>query len=197
MSAKKDAKPAAEGAAKSGKGKLIAIVLVAVVAAAGAGGGVAWFMAGKANAAAKSEKSSKKSGKDSGEEHASEDAHEESSGEDGEEGEGKSKAKAQYLALDPAFVVNLAAPDSSRYLQVSVEVMARDAKALDDLKLHMPAVRNNLLMLFGQKTAADLSGREGREALRQLALTEVQKVMREETGEDSIDALYFTSFVTQ
>lgn len=196
MSAKKEpAKPAGDAPAKSGKGKLIAIVLAAVVAAAGAGGGVAWFMAGKANAAAKSEKGSKKSEKSDDAEHAADEEHDEDSGEG--DGHGDGKAKAQYLALDPAFVVNLAAPDSSRYLQVSVEVMTRDAKALDALKLHMPAVRNNLLMLFGQKTAADLSGREGREALRQVALTEVQKVMREETGDDAIEALYFTSFVTQ
>jgi flagellar FliL protein len=196
MSAKKEAaKPAGDAPAKSGKGKMIAIVLAAVVAAAGAGGGVAWFMAGKASAAAKSEKGAKSDDAEheGGDEESSDGEH----GDDAGEGEGKSKAKAQYLAMEPAFVVNLAAPDSSRYLQVTVEVMTRDAKALDDLKLHMPAVRNNLLMLFGQKTAADLSGRDGREALRQLALTEVQKVMREETGDDSVDALYFTSFVTQ
>jgi len=190
MSAKKEpAKAGAvEPAAKSGKGKMIAIVLGAVVAASAAGGGVTWFLVGKPAAASTA-------GKDAAAE-GSEDAPE---GEEaGHDGEGKAAAKAaKYLALDPALVVNLAAPDSGRYLQVSVEVMTREDKALDDLKLHMPVIRNNLLMLFGQQTAEGLAGRDGREALRQLALTEVQKVMREETGKDAIEALYFTSFVTQ
>jgi flagellar FliL protein len=155
------------------------------VGASAIGGGVTWFLVGKPAAA-----TTVKGGKD-----AHEAKGEASEGKDGEASE--SKKKAQYLALDPAFVVNLAGADSSRYLQVSVEVMTRDSKAIDGLKLHMPAIRNNLLMLFGQKTTEDLSGREGREALRQLALTEVQKVMREETGDDAIEALYFTSFVTQ
>jgi len=190
MSAKKEpAKAGAvEPAAKSGKGKIIAIVLGAVVAASAAGGGVTWFLTGKPATASTA-------GKDAAAE-GSEDAAE---GEEaGHDGEGKAPAKAaKYLALDPALVVNLAAPDSGRYLQVSVEVMTREDKALDDLKLHMPVIRNNLLMLFGQQTAESLAGRDGREALRQLALTEVQKVMHEETGKDAIEALYFTSFVTQ
>jgi flagellar FliL protein len=189
MSAKKEPVKAgaAAPAAKSGKGKMIAIVLGAVVAASALGGGVTWFMVGKPAAASTENIEDAKDGGET--EHAAA---------DDADGASKPPAKAaKYLALDPALVVNLAGADSSRYLQVSIEVMTRNEAALGDLKLHMPAIRNNLLMLFGQQTADGLAGRDGREALRQLALTEVQKVMREETGNDAIEALYFTSFVTQ
>ena len=183
MAAKKEAgKPAGGDApAKSGKGKLVAIIL-GVVVALGGGGGAAWFMLGKdakAEASAEGGKKGKKS-KDDGE----------------GEGEG-AKQPAKYLSLEPAFVVNLAGPDADRYLQVQVELMTRDPLAADAIKLHTPAIRDRLLLLFGTKTADELSAREGREALRQLALAEVQKVMQEETGEDAVEALYFTSFVTQ
>lgn len=181
-SKKEPAKAPAEGGGKSGKGKMIALVLGAIVAAVGAGGGVAWFLVGKqASATEATEGKASKEGKKDKE---------------GAEGEAARQA-AKYLSLDPAFVVNLAGPDADRYLQVSVELMTRDPLAVDTLKLHMPAIRNSLLLLFGQKTAEELAGRDGREALRQAALTEVQKVMQEETGEDAVEALYFTSFVTQ
>lgn len=184
MAAKKEAaKPAGGDApAKSGKGKLIAIIL-GVVVALGGGGGAAWFMLGKdakAEASAESGKKGKKAKDEEG----------------GEHGEG-AKQPAKYLSLDPAFVVNLAGPDADRYLQVQVELMTRDALAADAIKLHTPAIRDRLLLLFGTKTAEELASREGRESLRQLALAEVQKVMNEETGEDAVEALYFTSFVTQ
>ncbi|MFN7550779.1 MAG: flagellar basal body-associated FliL family protein, partial [Pseudomonadota bacterium] len=64
-------------------------------------------------------------------------------------------------------------------------------------KLHTPAIRDRLLLLFGTKTAEELAAREGRETLRLMALAEANKVMLEETGKDAVEALYFTSFVTQ
>jgi flagellar FliL protein len=183
MAAKKEpAKPAAEAPAKSGKGKLIAIIL-GVVVALGGGGGAAWFMFGKDAKAESAEEGGKKGKK--------------AKDGEGEGAEGEKKEPAKYLSLEPAFVVNLAGADADRYLQVQVELMTRDPLAADSIKLHTPAIRDRLLLLFGTKTAEELSAREGRENLRQLALAEVQKVMNEETGEDSVEALYFTSFVTQ
>ena len=184
MAAKKEAaKPAGGDApAKSGKGKLIAIIL-GVVVALGGGGGAAWFMLSKDAKAEAAEASGKKGKK--------------SKADGDEEDDGGPKQPAQYLALDPAFVVNLAGTDADRYLQVQVELMTRDPLAADAIKLHTPAIRDRLLLLFGTKTAEELASRDGRESLRQLALAEVQKVMNEETGEDSVEALFFTSFVTQ
>jgi flagellar FliL protein len=187
-SKKEPAKAPAEGAPKSGKGKMIALILGAVVVLAGVGGGVAWFLVGKQASA--TEASEDKEGKEGKKGKKGKESEE---GEDGE----AAKKVATYLSLDPAFVVNLAGPDSDRYLRVSVELMTRDPLAADTLKLHMPAIRNSLLLLFGQQTAEALAGRDGREGLRQAALTEVQKVMQEETGDDAVEALYFTSFVTQ
>lgn len=182
---KEAAKPAADAPAKSGKGKLIAIIL-GVVVALGGGGGAAWFMLAK-DAKAESAEDGGKSGKKG---KKAKDGEEEGEG-------GEAKQPAKYLSLEPAFVVNLAGADADRYLQVQVELMTRDPLAADSIKLHTPAIRDRLLLLFGTKTAEELAAREGRESLRQLALAEVQKVMNEETGEDSVEALYFTSFVTQ
>ena len=106
--------------------------------------------------------------------------------------------KADYLALSPAFVVNLEESSGGpRYLQIEVQLVTRDPAATAQLQHHAPALRARLLMLFAQQTRDALSSREGKEALQARALEEVRALMIAETGQPQADALLFTSFVTQ
>lgn len=128
------------------------------------------------------------------------DGKEEASGHGGGHGETKTAGAPIYKALDPAFVVNLADDDGSRYLQVEVQVMSKDQSAIDAVELHMPVIRNQLLLLFSNRKVDDLRTREAREDLQKQALVEVQKILKElagKSGKNTIEALYFTSFVTQ
>ncbi len=110
---------------------------------------------------------------------------------------GPSVKPARYYALEPAFVVNLADADSVRYLQADVQVMTRDEATGAALELHAPAVRNRLLLLFGQQSAAGLAQRSAKERLQERALTEVRAVLKRENAADKVEAVYFTSLVTQ
>jgi flagellar FliL protein len=165
--------PAADAPAKKGL-PLIPIIIAAVVAAGAAGGGAMFLMKGDAP-------------------HA-----------EGEAAEGEHAApaaaplaQAQYIELAPAFVVNLADPGPARYLQVDVQLVARKSTAAAAVEAQKPALRNALLMLFSQQTQAQVMDRAGKEALQAAALAEVQRVLETETGDPQIDALLFTSFVTQ
>ncbi len=107
-------------------------------------------------------------------------------------------APAQYFGLEPPFVVNLNSSfDGPRYLQVEVQLMTRDPAALEAIKLHAPAIRAKLLMLFSQVEPADIADRAGKERLQASSLAEVQKLLKAETGKPGADELLFTSFVTQ
>lgn len=105
--------------------------------------------------------------------------------------------KIEYIALTPNFVVNLNDEEAMRYLQLEIELGASDSSAADAIKLNMPLIRNNLLMIMGQKKYHDLDTREGKERLRAELLEEVQKILTEQTGKPGVDAVYFTSFVMQ
>lgn len=107
------------------------------------------------------------------------------------------KAPANYFPLDPALVVNLEGDRSQRYLQVQIELMTRDTKVLEDLEHHAPRLRSMLLLLLGQQHPEDLNSRAGKERLQAEVLAEAQRIIREETGRDGVDAVYFTSFVMQ
>lgn len=123
----------------------------------------------------------------------------ESGNEDGEgdSEEGGVTKPAVYMPIDPAFVVNFASQGKARFLQITVEVMTRDETVPDKVKLHMPVIRNNLMLLFSTQTYENVSTLEGKESLREEALEVVQQILEEETGDPGIEAIYFTSFVMQ
>ncbi|WP_019397608.1 flagellar basal body-associated protein FliL [Pseudoxanthomonas sp. GW2] len=152
-------------------GKLpLVITLVAVLVACGAGGG--WYWSSQRAKAA--------------EQAAAEAA------------KPRLPAPAQYLALEPPFVVNLnGGIEGPKYLQVEIQLMTRDNNELAELERHAPAIRARLLMLLAQQTAEGIADRAGKEALQAEALAEVRKLMRAETGKPCAEALLFTSFVTQ
>jgi flagellar protein FliL len=105
---------------------------------------------------------------------------------------------ALYVSLDPPFVTNFEADQAVRFLQISVEVMTHDAPTADVVKANEPVLRNDLLLLFGNQKYADIASREGKERLRAAALAAVRKDVAANGGHpESIDALYFTSFVMQ
>lgn len=106
-------------------------------------------------------------------------------------------APAQYYAFDPPFVVNFADETHVRFLQVSMEVMTRDPQVVETVKTHTPAIRNSILLLLGSQTYADLITREGKEKIRADSLAEIQKVLKDQTGKDGVEAVYFTGFVMQ
>lgn len=110
---------------------------------------------------------------------------------------GKIKAPLSYVPLDPPFVVNFSSDTDIRFLQVSVELGTRDLAVADSIKEHRPAIRNSLVMLFSSQDPYALNTREGKEKLRDETLSEVQKVLKQETGSPGVENVFFTSFVMQ
>ena len=102
-----------------------------------------------------------------------------------------------YHPLDPPFVVNINDNGRMRFLQVKMEVMAREPKAIEQVEKHMPLIRNRLVLLLSSQSVKELSSPDGKEYLRDKALREVQGVLKEETGEEGIEAVYITSLIIQ
>lgn len=102
-----------------------------------------------------------------------------------------------YQALEPPFVVNFQDQAQVRFLQVSVEVSARDTVVVEAVKTHMPVIRSNLILLLSSQGYSDISTREGKEKLRASTLAEINKILEERTGQAGVDDVYFTSFVMQ
>ena len=73
---------------------------------------------------------------------------------------------AVYYAIDPPLVVNFEDGSVVRFLQITMEVMARDQKAIDSVQKNMPLIRNNLLLLMSNRNyqIADVARGQGEAA---------------------------------
>ena len=111
--------------------------------------------------------------------------------------EAEKKLPTQYFAMEPRFVVNLADTDAVRYLQADVQIATRDPETLKAMEEQGPALRNRLMLLFGQQTSDTLIQRSGKERLQDRALAEVKSVLKHEGAPDKVEAVIFTSLVTQ
>jgi flagellar FliL protein len=127
------------------------------------------------------------------------------------------KSPPVFAPLDP-FTVNLADREAERYAQIGITLELDAAPTADALKVFMPAVRNNILMLLAHKTSTELMERDGKEKLAKEVARETARglgieVKGEEEDEEAttskkkkkpsaapelpIVAVYFSTFIIQ
>ena len=129
-----------------------------------------------------------------------EEAEADEADEEAEEAEeaGDDKGDPIYVSLSPEFVVNFQdKAKNTKYLKAELSVVTVDPEMVEAINKHMPAIRNNLVLLFGRQIYEDLAPYEGKERLRAEALAEVQRVLEKQTGRPGVKELFFSSFVIQ
>jgi flagellar FliL protein len=105
---------------------------------------------------------------------------------------------AIYQSLHPPLVVNFKdALGDSHFMQITMEVMARDQNLINSLREHIPAIRNALILHYSGSVYEEVTTRAGKEKMLAEGLAEINKVMKEQTGADGIEAAYFTALVIQ
>ena len=104
-----------------------------------------------------------------------------------------------YIAMDPPFVTHIGTPGTKvTYLKASVSLRVASAGAEAALDAHMPRLRHELVMLFGEQTDSErLTALEGQQALRDEATTRINQVLEEQQTGESITGVLFTEFVVQ
>jgi flagellar FliL protein len=105
---------------------------------------------------------------------------------------------ALYVPLDPPFVVSFETGDGeTRFVQLTLQAMARSEKTINAIKQHAPAIRNSFLFLISGYKVEDLATLKGKEKLRAEMLVAANEIMEKNTGSAGIEELYFTSLVIQ
>lgn len=105
---------------------------------------------------------------------------------------------AIYQGIHPPLLINFVDErGKGRFLQISLELLTREQAVVDALKTHTPVIRNNLILLYGDIQYADVSTREGKAKMLDMALEEINKILEEQTGEQGVEAVYFTNLVVQ
>ena len=105
---------------------------------------------------------------------------------------------ALYTGLHPPLVVNFDDLNgTTHFMQITMEIMARDQGVINAVREHMPVIRNNLILLYGNSVYEEVTTRSGKEKMLADGLAEIQKVMKAQTGEAGVEAVYFTSLIVQ
>jgi flagellar FliL protein len=155
--------PAANAAAPAkGKKKLIIIVAVVALVLAGGGGAAAFMMKKKA---------------------ADAELDEEGAAPKGKAAKHDPKSVPTFAPLEP-FTVNLADRDAERFAQVGITLELEDGTTADQIKAYMPSIRNNILLAIADRTAAELQGREGKQALAERIRRETARALGVELDEE-------------
>lgn len=173
----KQAAPAAGDEKPKSRGKLIVIIAVVLVVLLGGGGAAAYFLL-----------------KDSGDADSEEAAPEKAKKKE----KGGHAAAPAYVSLD-RFTVNLVPETGDQYLQVELSVELEDLLASEKLKLHMPKLRNQVMLLLSSKKASELNSKEGKEHLAKEMEEQMNLVLAPENkGKGGpVKEVLFTSFIIQ
>ena len=99
---------------------------------------------------------------------------------------------AAYHDLKPSLVSNLTG--GPKYIRCDIQLMTMNADNLPQIELHQAALRHELLMLISGQDGPSLKTPDGKESLRKAALTAIQDRLKDLTGDELIDDLYFTSY---
>jgi len=105
---------------------------------------------------------------------------------------------ALYQSLHPPLVVNFKdALGDAHFMQITMEVMARDQNIVNSVRDHTPVIRNALILLYSGAVYEEVTTLEGKKKMLADGLAEIQRVMTEQTGEPGVEAVYFTALVIQ
>ncbi|MCD9523146.1 flagellar basal body-associated protein FliL [Photobacterium carnosum] len=107
------------------------------------------------------------------------------------------KMSAYYIVLSEPFIFNVSGKERDRVVQIKVQLMVRGEKNEALAKKHVPLVESVLLQIFAATTVEQLRQPQGREQLRQQALTAVQATMNKMTNMPVVERVLFTGFVMQ
>jgi flagellar FliL protein len=101
-----------------------------------------------------------------------------------------------FVTLE-TFTVNLQGDGGEHYLQVGIDLKVADQAVAEAVKVHMPEIRNAVLLLLSNKHGGELASMEGKQKLSAEIQDQVNKPLALKSGNKGVVGVYFTSFVIQ
>lgn len=111
--------------------------------------------------------------------------------------EGDGTPSVHYVDVDPAIVANFGEKGRIKYVRTLITLKVGSEKAQEKATLHLPSLRNALVMLLSEQNRDSVNSAPGKEFIRQQALKRLQATMNELEGESTIEDVYFKTFVVQ
>jgi flagellar FliL protein len=110
------------------------------------------------------------------------------------------KAEAEkppiFIPLE-SFTVNLQPYSDEQYLQIGMTLQTAESAEEELLKLHMPEIRNRIILMLSTKHASDITSDEGKKILANDIIERANTPFTGSKIPQKIKAVFFTSFIIQ
>ena len=110
---------------------------------------------------------------------------------------GGNAASTPYFAIDTPFVVNLIDDKTVAYLQVNAQFVLEKPDLKNHLHTHLAGIKHTIMMVLSESSAAEARTLQGKQALREKTIKEIQGFLQEQVGDPVIQDILFTGFVIQ
>lgn len=105
---------------------------------------------------------------------------------------------ATYISLGKPMVLNLSNQKGRlSFLQLTADVITNDSSSEEMIKIHIPAIRHQLIVLLSEQPARDMKSSAKREEIRSVATAQVQALMADLGTGASISEVLFSSILVQ
>lgn len=111
--------------------------------------------------------------------------------------EAEDTPSVHYVDVEPAIVANFGEKGRIKYVRTLITLKVGNADAEKKATLHLPSLRNALVMLLSEQNRDSVNSAPGKEFIRQQALERLQATMKELEGVNIIEDVYFKTFVVQ
>lgn len=108
-----------------------------------------------------------------------------------------SPAQAQYLDLQPEFVLNYGQDGRVRFLRLEITLVMINESDVIDAGYHSAGLRHIVVMNVTGAEHADLHNLGRRDALRERILEDMRTYMSRETGRPMIQQVLFSNLILQ
>ena len=197
--AEKKELPEGEAAPKKKSRFKLVMILVSLLLVLGAGGGAGywWFYLrpeakGLGNLFSFMSSSSEQAPEQTGGGDKKESASKEAGGK-GAAGQADASRTVFKPVPLPSLVVNLADPQGSRYLKISMQVEVNSPDAVQEIDAQGARIRDALILLLSSKKVQDLASPEGKILLKNEVAARLNQVL----GTPRIVRIYYTEFEIQ
>ncbi|WP_296592782.1 flagellar basal body-associated protein FliL [Methylophaga sp.] len=104
-----------------------------------------------------------------------------------------------YYVIEEPFTINFLrqSDEQARYLQIKVALKSEDPAILSSAENNLPMIQDTLRILFAEQNMDSVKSLEGRSQLQEEAYQRIKAIFEEETGNNNLEAVYFTTFLWQ
>lgn len=102
-----------------------------------------------------------------------------------------------YITFKPPLTANFGGVGKLKYIKADFSLRVDNSEVAGAVQHNMPLIRNNLLILMAKQTDETLTGAEGKEAMRQEALKQIQDIIKKEAGMEGVKDIFYNNLLVQ